>query len=227
MNQIKPNRPILKLKKRVIVSVEESESIVPVPVPLTVSTPAPKLLEKTAIIEKIVKAIKPPKATKPKPKPSSEKEAVRLENIRLGSEAAAKKRACTEMVKPLIEQYFAENPIFREMVVIDNVECLKPLMIGARKSFFQIIKNHPDAQNCTNTVLNDLISAILIVHTKKLPYINGLVKFNDRFDLDGNPAGAISEEHKTKAQVKANNIYKKTSKISEISEAQKTSSENE
>ena len=104
-----------------------------------------------------------------------------------------------ERAKPLVSAYFADKLVLRETVLIDGVECFRPLMIGTRKTVFALFKAHPDLQDCTNTVLNDLLSEVLDVHAAKPQYIAGLVKFNERFDLDGNPVDAISEQHKAAA----------------------------
>ena len=124
---------------------------------------------------------------------------MRLENIRLNAEAYERRKAQVERAKPLIGAYIADKLIFRETVLIDGVECFRPLMIGIRKIIFEFLRAHLDIQDCTNTVLNNLISEALEAHVAKPQYINGLVKFNERFDLDGNPVDAISEQHNAAA----------------------------
>lgn len=173
---MKPDRPMLRLKK-------------PTPAP---TAPAVTVKPAPAV------AVKPEKPTKPA-KPIPEKERMRLENIRLNAEACDRRKAQIERAKPLIDAYIADKLVLRETVLIDGVECFRPLMIGTRKTIFAFLKAHPDLQDCTNTVLNDLISEVLEAHVAKLQYIAGLVKFNERFDLDGNPVDAILEKHKAAA----------------------------
>jgi len=185
---MKPDRPKLQLKKPMpasapVVTVTPAPAKKPAPAPAKKPMPAPAK-----------KAVKPPK-------PLPEKERLRLENIRLNAEGYAKRQAQIQRIKPLIDAFFLEKPIFREVVVIDGVDCFRPLMIGARKVVIQFFKTQPEFQDYTNTVLNDLISEKFEIHAAKPQYVAGLVKFNERFDFDGNPVDAISEKHKAKALV--------------------------
>jgi hypothetical protein len=183
---MKLDRPTLQLKKPTPVS---APVVTVTPAPAKKPTPAP-----------VLKPVSAKKAVKP-PKPLPEKERLRLENIRINAEGYARRQAQIEKIKPLIDAYFAEKPVFREIVMVDGVECFRPLMIGARKVVFQFFKTQPEFQDYTNTVLNDLISERFEIHAAKPQYVAGLVKFNERFDLDGNPVDAISEKHKAKALV--------------------------
>jgi hypothetical protein len=150
---------------------------------------------------KAVKTVKvqPVKKSGKPSKPCPQKEQKRLENIRLNAEETARRKAQIEKAQPLFDAYIADKTVFQETLLIDDADCLRPLMIGARKAIFNFFKTHPDLQDCTNSVLNDLIAKVLRKHVAKPEYIAGLVKFNDRFDLDGKPVHAISEKHKDKA----------------------------
>ena len=192
---MKPNRPTLTIKK-------------PNSTPVVTVNQAPAVTEKTINTIKIVNPVKTVKAEPVKksvkpPKPVPQKELKRLENIRLNAEETARRKMQIEKTKPLIDAYFADKNVFRDTVLIDGVECFRPLMIGARKTIYAFFKAHPDLQDCTNTVLNDLISEVLEAHVAKPEYIAGLVKFNERFDLDGNRVDAISEKHKATAMQRA------------------------
>ena len=192
---MKPDRPKLTLKK------SNSAPVVTVNKVPTVTVKTVKAVNPI----QTVKAVKPEpvkKSVKP-PKPVQQKELKRLENIRLNAEETARRKAQLEKAKPLVDAYFSDRTVFRDTVLIDGVECLRPLVIGARKTMFAFFKSHPDLQDCTNTVLNDLISEVLEAHVAKPQYIAGLVKFNERFDLDGNPVDAISEKHKATAMQRA------------------------
>lgn len=173
---MKPDRPMLRLKK-------------PTPAP---TAPAVTVKPAPAV------AVKPEKPTKPA-KPIPEKERMRLENIRLNAEASDRRKAQIERATPLVNAYFADKRVLKETVSIDGVECFHPLMIGTRKAILAFFKAHPDLQDCTNTVLTDLIAEVLKAHVATPQYIAGLLKFHERFDLDGNPVDAISEKHKDAA----------------------------
>lgn len=195
---MKPDRPKLTLKK-------------PNSAPVVTVNQAPAVTVKTIKIVNPVKAVKVVKAVKPEPvkksvkppKPIPQKELKRLENIKLNEEETSRRKAQIEKAKPLIDAYIADKNVFCDTVLIDGVECLRPLMIGARKIIFSFFKSHPDLQDCTNTVINDLLSEVLKAHVAKPEYVAGLVKFNERFDLDGNPVDAISEKHKATAMQRA------------------------
>lgn len=163
--------------------------------------PAPIIAAKPKPMAKPVPAKKPvnPPKKKPKAQPNPDKEKIRLENIRINAEEVVRRKVQIEKAKPLMDAYFEKNPVFRESVLIDGVECLRPLMIGTRKSLFTLFKSNPELQDCTNTVLTDLISDALESHVAKPQYVAGLVKFNERFDLEGNPVEAIAEKHKAGA----------------------------
>ena len=193
--QMKPNRPTLTIKKpnsTPVVTVNQAPAVTV----KTIKMVNPVKAVNTVKIEPVKKSVKPPK-------PVQQKELKRLENIRLNAEETARRKAQIEKAKPLVDAYLADKTVLRDTVLIDGVECLRPLMIGARKTIFSFFKAHPDLQDCTNTVLNDLISEVLEAHVAKPEYTAGLVKFNDRFDLDGNPVDAISEKHKATAMERA------------------------
>jgi hypothetical protein len=132
--------------------------------------------------------------------PQAEKAKRHLENSQLNAEAFARRKAQIEKVKPLVYAYFAENLIFHQTVFVDGVECLRPLAVGVRKIIFAFFKTQPEFQDCTNTVINDLISEVLGEHTRNPKYLLGLLKLNNRFDLEGNVFSPITPIHKLKAE---------------------------
>ena len=87
-------RPILTLKKK----------------------PAPDPLASVAIPGEPAKPVEPAKAAKQSPMEA--KEARAAANRLLGQELSARRRACTEKVKPLLESYFADKAILRETIVV-------------------------------------------------------------------------------------------------------------
>ncbi len=150
-----------------------------------------------------VKAPEPVKAKPAKLSPQQAKEAKEARaaaNRLLGQELFARRRACTEKVKPLLEAYFADKAILRETILVDGVECLRPLAIGIHKTIFAWLREQPDAQGASNTLLMDLIKAVLGPHVAQPRYLAGLLNCPDRFDLDGAVVGPVAGQQKARAQ---------------------------
>lgn len=66
------------------------------------------------------------------------KEARAVANRLLGLALAARRRACSEKVKPLLVAYLSDKAILRVTVLVDGVECLRPLAVGIHKSIFAV-----------------------------------------------------------------------------------------
>ncbi|MBK7001290.1 MAG: hypothetical protein IPH35_15345 [Rhodoferax sp.] len=182
-------RPKLTLKKK--------------PAPLT--APASDVQKSTPALNKSVES-KPPKSPSP-PKTEkaaalkAEKEAKRLENIRLGSEAAARKRAHLAQAKPLVEAYFAAKEIITTTVLVDGVAIYRPLAIGTRQRVIAELLALPQCEGISASVLNVLVSELLHAHTTQEAYQRGLLLLGERVNLDGSVASAVAPKHKTKAQM--------------------------
>jgi hypothetical protein len=186
-------RPTLTLKKK------------PVPAPqapvvaVAPTEPAPPVVVEPAVsVEPAPPAQSKPAKLSPK-EVQAAKEARAAANRLLGQELAARRRAGTERVKPLLDAYWADQALFHETVLIDGVECLRPLAVGVHKTLLAWLRTQPQAEGCSNTLLNDLVKALLGPHVAQPGYRAGLLKFQDRFDLDGQVAGAISDPHKARA----------------------------
>lgn len=183
-------RPKLTLKKR--------------PAPLT--TPASDVQRSTPALNKSVE-IKPPKSQSP---PKTEKVAAikaakeikRLENIRLSSEAAARKRAQLVQAKPLVEAYFAAKAIITDTVLVDGVAICRPLAIGTRQRVIAELQALPLCDGVSASVLNQLVTEVLHAHTTQDAYLRGLLLLGERVNLDGNVVGTVTPAHKTKAQMR-------------------------
>ena len=187
-------RPTLTLKKRPAVSAPTDTTVEPARA--TAIEPQPELP---------LPAEKPPKAGKAaKPSAKELKEAQAAANRLIGQEDAARRAAYLLKMKPIVQAYLNNQPVMRDIVEVDGVECLRPLTIGVHKTFLAQLHSQPGAQGCSKTVLNDLIKVVMHVHVKKLQYMQGLVKFPHRFDLDGNPAEAIGDELKKDIQAQLN-----------------------
>lgn len=181
-------RPTLTLKKK------------PAPAPLTPVSPQAEPVQPAASVEP-AEPVKPAKQT---PKEAQEakaaKEARAAANRLLGQELADRRRAYSEKLKPLLEAYFSDKAILRETVLIDGVECLRPLAVGIHKTVFAWLREQPDAQGASNTLLMDLIKAFLGLHVAQPQYLAGLLNCQDRFDLDGNPNGVVKDKQREKAE---------------------------
>lgn len=135
------------------------------------------------------------------PKLISEKEQRKLDNTKINAEKSAHKEVQFKKTQPLVHAYFSRKLIFQESVLIDGIECFRPLMIGASKIVFQHLR--AQIEDCSNVLLRNLMKESFISHCEKPKYIYGLLKFNERFDLDGNAVGKISEKEKIMAIKKA------------------------
>lgn len=172
-------RPILTLKKK------------PAPAPLAPVTPG---------VEPAVPVDLPQPAQAAKFAKPSPKEAQTAANRLLNEEQRARRLAHSEKVTPLVEAYCSDQALFRETVLVDGVECFRPLAIGVHKTILAWLRQQPETLGCSNTLLIDLIKAALGPHVAKPPYLAGLLKFQDRFDLDGNAVGVVEDKHRARAE---------------------------
>lgn len=150
------------------------------------------------------KPVEPAKAAKPSFKEvqaaKEAKEARAAANRLLAQERAASRRAGTERVKPLLDAYWADQAILHDTVLIDGVECLKPLAVGTHKTILAWLRAQPQAEGCSNTLLYDLVKDLLEPHVAKPHYLAGLLHCPDRFHLDGSVARPVAEPHKARAR---------------------------
>lgn len=65
----------------------------------------------------------------------------------------------------------------------------KPLAIGMRE---ELTKRHPDIEP-------RLLRSALLKHCKRPRYLKALASIPERYDLDGNPSGVVTEEQRDKA----------------------------
>ncbi len=184
-------RPKLTLKKK--------------PAPLT--TPASDVQKGTLALNNKSVETKPPKPPSP-PKTDkaaalkAAKEAKRLENIRLSSEAAARKRVQLVQVKPLVETYFAAKAVITDTVLVDGVAIYRPIAIGTRQRVIAELQALPQCEGVSASVLNQLVTEVLHAHTTQEAYLRGLLLLGERVNLDGSVAGTVTPAHKTKAQMR-------------------------
>lgn len=90
-------------------------------------------------------------------------------------------------------------------------EC-RPLAIGVDK---QIIAQVPD-------VNRKLLRIALGMHTRSVPYLKAMEKATARFDLDGNVAGEVPQEHRKHA---ADMLRERFKKVAEQRKAQREAEE--
>ena len=141
-----------------------------------------------------------PVPKKPKPPSRAEIQARRLANQRMNEEQHARRLVQVAKVQPLVDAYFSDKSILSETVLLDGVECFRPLAIGIHKTVLQWLRAQPETVGCPQTLLNDLLEAVLKPHVSSPQYRAGLLKFQERFDLHGNVAGIVSEKQKAKLQ---------------------------
>ena len=146
-------RPTLTLKKK------------PAPAPADAVTPAAQPAEPIKTPEP-AEPPPPAKAAAKPAKPSTKaaqaaKEARAEANRLLGQELSARRRAGTERLKPLLDAYWADQAILHDTVLIDGVECLKPLAVGVHKTLLAWLRAQPQAEGCSNTLLYDLVKDLL------------------------------------------------------------------
>ncbi|MGZ8219620.1 ProQ/FINO family protein, partial [Methylomagnum sp.] len=79
-----------------------------------------------------------------------------------------------------LEIFVNQYPVFAEG---------KPLAIGMRE---ELTKRHPDIEP-------RLLRSALLKHCKRPRYLKALATEPNRYDLDGNPAGVVTEEQRDKA----------------------------
>ncbi len=180
-------RPILTLKKKP--SIVSASPLEPVAEPAP-----PPLAEPVAPLE-------PDNADQPaKLSPQEAKQARLAANRLVNEELRARRRAGAERLQPLVAAYVADHPLFNQTVWVEGVECSKPLAIGIHKAILTWLRQQPEALGCSSSLLIDLIRSALESHVIKPSYLAGLLKFQDRFDLDGNPSGVVKDKHKARAQ---------------------------
>lgn len=180
-------RPILTLKKK-------PSSVPPLPLE-SVAESAPSSLAAPAAPPEPVNATQPAK-----PSPQEAKQARVAANRLVNEELRARRRAGAERLQPLVDAYVAEHPLFHQTVWVDGVECFKPLAIGIHKAILTWLRQQPEALGCSSSLLIDLIRSALESHVIKPAYLAGLLKFQDRFDLDGNPNGVVKDKHRARAE---------------------------
>lgn len=187
-------RPTLTLKKK------------PAPAPADTVPPATQPAEPVKASEPIAPAETPQPANAAKPvklspqEAKAAREALAEANRLLGQELSARRRACSEKIKPLLAAYLADKAILRKTVLVDGVECLRPLAVGIHKTIFAWLREQPDALGASNTLLMDLIKAVLGPHVAQPCYLAGLLNCHDRFDLDGAVAGPVADKQKVRAE---------------------------
>ena len=168
------------------------------------NTTRPKLtLKKPVPTPTINEAPKP--APKPKHLDQAEKEQLQLVNIRQQEELRALRKPRLEKVKLFVSDYLANKSVITEVVVINSVECLRPLAIRTRRAITSVIRGQPEFQDCSNTLISEATSDVLSIHVAKEEYQNGLFQFNERFDLDGAVQGKVTDGQRNKAALRREN----------------------
>lgn len=184
-------RPVLSLKKR-----PPAPPAVPVPEPQAMPVPAPKAVVKV-VAEPAAETVKPTKASKP-PKLTA-KQIQAAANRQLDEAWCAQRQRLSQTLPPFIQGFLAQQHVLRDTVVVDGVTCFKPLALRIHKQLLPLLRTCPETEGCSMQLLTELFKAAMNVHTHSESYLNGMLKFDTRFDLDGNPTGPLSDAHKRHA----------------------------
>lgn len=160
-----------------------------VPVPIVAKEPVP------------AQPVQPTGQSQPA-KTALEKEQLRLENIRLGQQAAERRRAAMARVAPLASAYLRGKPALMTPVVLEGEPCWRPLCVGVDKAILAWLRAQPEALDCSTTVLRDAIALVLAPHVAQPQYLAGIVMLDQRVDLDGCAVGLVSAKEKARAAKK-------------------------
>lgn len=137
---------------------------------------------------------------KAKPEKLTPKQIKAKENSLRNSELKAQKDVWEQKLKPLIEEYVKNLPIICDAVLMDGIEYFRPLALGIHKTILSKLREVYDTEGCSNTLIFQLLEPVLKEHVATSKYLQGVLIFTNRFDLDGNNSGEISEKHKVKAK---------------------------
>ena len=177
-------RPTLTLKKRPATLLQPSASeptVLVAPAPATSPKAAPK---------------KPGKAELAR----LAREAIKAENIKRGSEQAAKKAADRLRLEPVALNYLKSLAIIKEPVEIDGQRYFRPLMRRVDKRLNEVLRQMPEGQGCSNSLMHDMTTDFLEAHVTQREYLEGMLYFKKRFDLEGAVVEDISPKHLKSAQ---------------------------
>ena len=176
-----PMRPLLKLKKSL------DAPALPVAKAPAPAEPAPPAAQS-----------QPAKPAQPARR-ALEKAQLRLENIRLGEQAAARRRAAMARVAPLASAYLRGKPALTTPDVLEGELCWRPLCVGVDKAILAWLRAQPEVLDCSTSVLKDAIDLVLAPHVAQPQYLAGILKLDERVDLEGRAVGLVSAKEKARA----------------------------
>jgi hypothetical protein len=208
-------RPTLILKKKVLIAPQKLEPMakeLPQKEIESANKPILKLKKKT------VEVISPPLATpikkKVKESISDKKLAIRFAAEQLRAEQRAKRMAHIELIRPLLAKYLLNNKVLNETVVIDGIECHYPLALETRKMICAALRTMPECPvDCSTSVLVDVVSEVLSIHTAQRTYQNGLIRLVERKTLAGEVKGAVTPKERAKAVLRQSSTLPITASI--------------
>lgn len=141
------------------------------------------------------------KAKKPTPEErKAAKDAKTEANRRLNEEQRARRAAQGRKLRPFVKSHIYSHAVMSDTVQVDDVECLRPLALGVHKIFFAQVRAMPESEGCSNLLITDAIKSVMYAHVAKPQYLSGMLKFEHRFTLEGNPAEPIDENQRARAQ---------------------------
>lgn len=92
-----------------------------------------------------------------------------------------------------------------------------PLAIGVNK---QLAERHPDIEA-------KALRAALFHHTRSFPYLKAMAKAEQRFGLDGQPAGEVTAEQREFASGQLKEIQNRRAEVRKAEEQKKVAAEQE
>lgn len=165
------------------------------------SKPATEPVAPAQTTDQPVPTAKAAKAKKPTPEErKAAKDAQTEANRRLNEEQRARRAAQGRKLRPFVKSHIYSHAVMSDTVQVDDVECLRPLALGVHKIFFAQVRAMPESEGCSNLLIADAIKSVMYAHVAKPQYLNGMLKFEHRFTLEGNPAEPIDEGQRTRAQ---------------------------
>ena len=104
-----------------------------------------------------------------------------------------------EVVQAVLTSYLGGLAVFNQLVLVDGVECLRPLAIGADKEVLAWVFKQPEIEGCSKKTLRQLVNKNLKAHVSKEKYHIGVLKFDVRFGFSSQAKGDVLYAHKTYA----------------------------
>lgn len=121
-------------------------------------------------------------------------------------EIRARKQHKTRVMKeltPFVREHIQNYPVFSgEAVVVDGVECCKPLATRIHKKIIENLQAFPEMADVPASWILPMVRWFLTPYTAQLQYQQGLAHIPHRYDLQGNPVGEVTQEDREAARAR-------------------------